>query len=136
MKNIFALLIASLSLSTFAHTIEGVQLLKGSLKAEIRVYSIKTTCKVKVKEVKNLMEEDHYGNPAYKAEVEVSLDGGSFASPRKVKYEKLLLMTNLFPDGVRDLEYYAEGVKLKITSEGRFESVQIPYFGSTVVCNF
>lgn len=136
MKKILITLIALIALPALAHEIEGTQMLKGSLKTEIKVNYIKTTCKVKVHEVKNLMEEDQYGNPAYKVKVEVSLNGGEFLSNKKVKFEKELWMDNLFSDGVRDLEYQGEGIKLFITNEGRLAQVQVPFQYSTVTCNF
>lgn len=136
MKKTFISLITLLALPVLAHDIEGTQMLKGSLKTEMRVNYIKTTCKVKIHDVKNLMVEDQYGNPAYKVKVEIGLKGGEFLSDKKVKFEKELWMDNLFPDGVRDLEYQGEGIKLFINNEGRLTQVKFPSQYGTVTCNF
>ena len=136
MKTLFALLFASLSVASFAHEIDGTPMLKGTVKADVRVNSIKTTCKVKVKKVKNSMTEDSFGNPAYTAEVSVSLDGGDLGSPRKVKFDKDLTLTNLFATGVRDLEYAGEGITLMIDADGGLVKAIIPYNSTKVVCEF
>ncbi|HXH73785.1 MAG TPA: hypothetical protein VNJ08_02400 [Bacteriovoracaceae bacterium] len=136
MKYLITALMALSSLALMAHEIEGVQMLKGTLKTEVRVNGIKTTCKVQIEDVKNLMEEDKFGNPAYKVKVEVSLSGGEFLSSRKVKLDKKLTMNNLFEDGVRDLEYRGDGVKLTIQKDGRLSEAHINYHYGPVICNF
>lgn len=138
MKKLIAALLSIFSLSASAYEITGVQMLEGSIKTQVRVGSIKTTCKVKVKKVKNLMREDQYGNPAYKVVMDVSLSGGSFMaeSSKKVRFDKEVTMDNLFPDGVRDLEYKGGGITLKITEEGRLSQVSIPMAYETIICNF
>lgn len=136
MKNILIALIAFSSLSVFAHEIEGTLPLKGTLKTEIRVNNIKTVCKMSIGKVKNLLEEDQFGNPAYKIEVGVSLSGGEIFSSKRVKFSQDLTMTNMFADGVRDLEYQGKGVLLKITDEGRFDSARINTPYGVVSCKF
>jgi len=136
MKILLALIISMISTLASSYEIEGTQVLKGSLKTEIIVESLKTTCKVKIEDVKNLLEEDQYGNPGYKIKVDLSLNGGEFLSPKKVKFDKTIFLTNLFSDGVRDLEYFGSEVNLKIKNDGRLSEIRFPYKYNTVICRF
>lgn len=142
MKNLFLALMTLTALSAQAHEIEGTLMLKGSLKTKIMVNGIKTTCKLKVEKVKNLLEEDSFGNPGYQAKVEISLDGSDFERGVKVKLDKDVLLTNLHNEGtvwkVRDLEYfsYADKVTVQIDREGRLVSTTFPYANQIVTCKF
>jgi hypothetical protein len=139
MKKLICLLIALTSSHLPAHEIEGTLVLKGSLKAKIMVNNIKTDCKVKVDEVKNLMEEDSFGNPAYKIKLEISLNGRD--KDRKVKFDQKVWVNNLFEEGngsiVKDLEYSSpEGTKLFVNHQGHMKSVQFIYSGQKISCAF
>lgn len=141
MKNlIIALFTLSMS-SAFAYEILGTQVLEGSLKTKIMVNGVKTTCKVKVDKVKNLMEEDSYGNPAYNILVNISLDGSDFENDIKVRYDKRSWMNNLFTVGnkteVRDFDYKAaDGSKLTINKAGRLVSATVLYNNKAITCSF
>jgi hypothetical protein len=135
MKSIIAVLFTLTSFYASAYEIEGVPLLKGTLRTDIWVGSMQTTCRVKISNVKNLMEEDAYGNPAYKATIEISLSGGDLFSGARVRYNKKTEITNLFLDGVRDFEYESPGLSLTIKKDGRLSEVKFDYNG-TVRCNF
>jgi hypothetical protein len=119
-------------------------MLKGSLKTKIVVKTISTTCKVKVDKVKNLMEEDAFGNPAYKAILEISLDGSDLERNIKVKYKRDVVVMNLHGEGassqVKDLHYIAQtpadNVTVFIDPEGRFKSVTFPFENQQVTCKF
>lgn len=141
MKNIIFVMAAALSLTASAHLIDGVQILKGTIKTKIVVNAVKTTCKVKIEKIKNLMLEDSYGNPAYNVRAELSLDGNDFERSLSVKYSKEVWFNNLFTVGakteVRDLEYFsADGSKLMIDGNGRIKSVSFPFESKTVTCAF
>lgn len=144
MKNIFLAILATLivfSASSFAHTIEGTLILKGSIKTKIYVNSLKTTCKVKVEKVKNLMLEDSYGNPAYNVRVAISLSGRDYDRDLSVEYDRELWLNNLFSVGarteVRDLEYAsAEGTKMTIDRNGRIQNVTFPFQRQKITCSF
>lgn len=141
MKNIIIASIAALSLTTFANTIEGTLILKGSLKTKMIVNTVKTTCKVKVEKVKNLLLEDSFGNPAYHVRIDVSLDGNDLNRNLTVKFDKEIWFNNLFKTAsgteVRDLEYAAaDGSRLLIDREGRIESVSFPSPYKTITCAF
>ena len=142
MKNIIFALLAITSLSGFAHEIEGTLMLKGALKTKIVVNGVKTTCKLKVEKVKNLLEEDSFGNPGYQAKVEISLDGNDFERGIRVKFDKDVVLTNLHKEGTvwktRDLEYYnyADRVSVLIDKEGRLVSTSFPYGQQTITCKF
>jgi hypothetical protein len=141
MKNIILLIAATFAFSASAHLIEGTQILKGTLKTKIVVNTVKTTCKVKIKDVKNLMLEDSFGNPAYKVLVEYELDGSDLERSLSVKYDKAIWFNNLFTVGsgseVRDLQYSAaDGSKMLIDNGGRIKSVSFAYNGKTINCAF
>lgn len=133
-------LIVALLVSTVAqaHFIEGVQILPGKVSTKTRVNNVKTECTVEIGKVKNLMEEDQYGNPAFKVDVRIELDGGGvFASgSKKIRFERKTMMTNMFEDGVRDLEFQGSEMKLAINREGRLVSAAVPYLGGTAACQF
>lgn len=137
-------IIAALILGTFAvqaHMIEGTLILKGSIKTRITVSGVKTTCRVKVEKVKNLLEEDSFGNPAYNVRINVGLDGNDVASNRSIKFNQDFFFNNLFktPTGteVRDLEYKSlEGASMRIDKQGRLKSISFPSPYSTINCNF
>ncbi len=141
MKNIIAALFIISALSAMANVVEGTLILKGSLKTKLMVNDVETTCKVRIKEVKNLLEEDYYGNPAYKVDIEVSLSGNDFARSLKVKLDKKLQMTNLFQENgrsmVKDLQYAAkDGSTLLIDRNGRLKNVTVPFENKKVSCVF
>lgn len=141
MKKIIIIAAALVSLSSFAHTIEGTLILKGAIKTKLVVNNLKTTCKVKVEKVKNLLVEDSFGNPAYNVRVDVSLDGNNSERTQTVKYDKEIWFNNLFKTSngteVRDLEYAsADGARMIIDREGRLESVTFPSPYKTITCAF
>lgn len=121
---------------SFAKEIQGTLVLKGTLKSELFLLNKKTSCKVKVQEVKNLMEEDQYGNPAYKIKINVELSGGDFFSPDRIKFDQTAILTNLFPDGVSDLSYAGSNFNLLINSDGRLNQLRFLYKNNTVICKF
>lgn len=142
MKNLFLALMTLTVLSAQAHEIEGTLMLKGALKTKIMVNGIKTTCKLKVEKVKNLLEEDSFGNPGYQAKVEISLDGSDFERGLRVKMDKTLVLTNMHTEGdirkVKDLEYIsaADKVSVLIDSEGRLVATTFPYANQMLTCKF
>lgn len=142
MKYIITLLAAyALSAQANAHVIEGTLVLKGAIKTKIVVNSLKTTCKVKVEKVKNLLVEDSFGNPAYDIRVNMSLDGSDFERGLSVKHDKEYRMNNLFTVGngteVRDFEYAStEGATLNIDKEGRIKAASFPTQYGKINCAF
>ena len=141
MKKIIIASLISLSAVSSAHMIEGTPVLKGAIKTKIYVNNIKTTCRVKVEKVKNLMLEDSYGNPAYNVRVSISLSGNDYESGRSVKFDREVWINNLFSVGarteVRDFEYASsDGISLKIDRNGRIKVVSFPYSGKTITCSF
>lgn len=141
MKNIILGLMIVASPFVGAHEILGTQVLEGSLKTKIMVNGIETTCRVKIDKVKNLMDQDSYGNPAYKILVNIELSGNDIEKKVRVKYGKRSWMNNLFKVGnkteVRDFDYIAEdGSTLKINGQGRLVSTSVSYDNKTVTCTF
>ncbi len=136
MKSTLAILCLFISSLAYSYEIEGTLILKGSLKTEIILQNKKTTCKVKVAEVKNLLEEDQFGNPGYKVKLNISLSGGDFLSPDRIKFDQTYLVTNKFESGVKDLEYSGSGVYLHIHKDGRLNQVKFPYKNNFVTCKF
>lgn len=142
MKTFFLSLFALASLSAMATEIQGTLMLKGTLKTKIVVNGVKTVCKFKVEKVKNLLEEDSFGNPGYQVKIQISLDGNDFERGVKVKLDKELTVINLHTvaEGkqVKDLDYFstAEKVKVTIDSEGRLLSTSFPFQTQTITCNF
>lgn len=141
MKNIIIASLFTLSAASSAQMIEGTMVLKGSIKTKLYVNNVKTTCKVKVEKVKNLMLEDSYGNPAYNVRINIDLSGKDHDRGVSVKFDRELWLNNLFTVGgkteVRDLEYASnDGVKMKIDGEGRIENVSFPYASRLITCSF
>ena len=140
MKMILALALGTLSLASSAHLIVGTPVLKGTLKTKVNVKGIESTCKVKIDKIKNLMEEDSFGNPAYKIFVDVSLDGHDYNSGLSVRLNQSVVLTNLFQDGagtiVKDYEYVSEGYYLRISEDGRLKSLNIPFESRSITCSF
>jgi hypothetical protein len=142
MKTQLSLLLCFFSLSAGANEIQGTLMLKGSLKTKIVVNGVKTVCKIKVDKVKNLLEEDNFGNPGYQAKVQISLDGNDMERSIKVKYDKDLVLTNMHVENnirkVKDFDYFSEIDKVKVTidTEGRLKSTSFLYQQKTVQCNF
>ena len=142
MKKILIALVSLASLSSFAAPIEGTLMLKGSLKTKIVVKSVKSTCKLKVDKVKNILEEDSFGNPGYSAKVEISLDGSDMERNIKVKVDKKVTVTNMHTMGdvrqVKDLDYFNEAEKITVTidKEGRLQSTSFPFENQIITCNF
>lgn len=141
MKNLIIGLVAAFSLSAFAHNIEGTLILKGTIKTKMVINTVKTTCKLKIEKVKNLLVEDSFGNPAYNVRANISLDGEDMERRISVKMDKEVWFNNLFTVGagteVRDLEYAAaDGSKMVIDSEGRIDSVSFLYNSRPINCAF
>ena len=144
MKNIFLIILATLivlSASSYAQVIEGTPVLKGTVKTKIIVNNVKTTCKVKVEKVKNLLQEDAYGNPGYKVRVDINLSGNDYERNLSVKFDQEYWLDNMFTDSsvlvVRDFDYKSpEGTKMNIDRNGRIKSVLFPFNGRTITCSF
>lgn len=141
MKYLIIGLVAVFSMSAIAHNIEGTLILKGTIKSKLVVNTVKTTCKLKVEKVKNLLVEDSFGNPAYNVRTEISLDGEDLERRLSVKMNKEVWFNNLFTVAagteVRDLEYAAaDGPKMMIDSEGRVLSVSFLYNSRPINCAF
>jgi hypothetical protein len=141
MKNIILGLVATLSLSAFAHEIEGTQMLKGSRSTKLVVNSVKTTCKVKIDKVKNLLLEDSFGNPAYNVKISIDLDGSDLERNLRVKYSKTSWFNNLFTEGsgtiVKDFDYVSpEGSEVKIDDQGRLKVAKFKYSNQNITCSF
>jgi hypothetical protein len=141
MKNIILALATLVSFSASAHMIDGIQILKGSIKTKVMVNQVKTNCRVKVEKVKNLMQEDSFGNPAYKVLLNMQLDSGSIQRNGGINLTKDLWFNNLFQTmagtEVRDLEYFSsEGSTLRIDREGRIKVISLLESGRTITCTF
>jgi hypothetical protein len=142
MKKLLIVSLSLISIGAIANEIKGTLMLKGSLKTKIVVNGVKTVCKIKVEKVKNLLEEDSFGNPGYQAKVQISLDGNDMERSIKVKYDKDLTVTNMHTEGdvrtVKDLDYFSPTDKIKVTidSEGRLVGTSFLYQQKTILCNF
>src|SRR5687768_7445686 len=137
----YFLLLALIS-SAFAHEIKGTMMLEGTLKTKTTYKGVKAHCEVEVNKIRNLLEEDSHGNPAYKAWVEMEFKASDDKTKMKVNISKEHVMSNLFKVGdkteVRDEEYIsADGnFKLKIDGEGRVLSSTIIYNQDEIICVF
>lgn len=143
MKNLLILFVLLFSLSSKAHEIEGTLVLKGAIKTKIYVNMVKTTCRVKVDKVKNLLLEDSYGNPAYRVLVDLSLNGSDLERNRFVEYKRSVWLNNLFQlssknSEVRDLEYVSaeNDVKMLIDRKGRIKQINYKALEQNITCNF
>ena len=142
MKKQLIVLLSLISVGAFANEIQGTLMLKGSLKTKITVNGVASVCRLKVEKVKNLLEEDSFGNPGYQARVQISLDGRDLERDIKVKLDKNITVINLHLEKglrrIKDLEYISseENIKLNIDSEGIIVSTIFPYQLQTITCNF
>ncbi len=142
MKTITLVVISLISLSALAHTIEGTLILKGTVRTKFDLNGLSTTCRAQVEKVKNLLQEDSYGNPAYNVRVDVGLSNYDETTGKFLRFSQELWFNNLFAVGgnkteVRDLDYAAPGgATLKIDGQGRIRSVTFPYSGRPLTCNF
>lgn len=141
MKKIIALSALFIMSSAFASDILGTQVLKGNLKTAIVVNGQPTACKVEIDNVKNMMEEDSYGNPAYKLQLEVKLVANEGKEGSKTLVKRSFNLNNLLVDGststVRDFDYKsADGATMKINAEGRLVSVGFPFENQIIRCSF
>ena len=141
MKILILLSLISSSLS-FAHEIKGTLILKGALKTNIVIKGIKTTCRLKVEDVKNLLQEDDFGNPAYKVYFKLSLNGADIERNLRLNLERDITLTNLHQEGsvkiVKDLEYFNKEaqVKVLIKDDGRLVSTSFMLQGEPITCVF
>lgn len=142
MKNIIVLFASALFfLSADAHMIVGTPVLKGSLKTKVMINGVKTTCKIKIEDIKNLKFEDSYGNPGYTVRLNANLSGSDTKREISIRFSRDFVLTNMFQVGanteVKDYEYASDdGVVLKIKTDGRLKSVMFPYQGQNVTCQF
>ncbi len=142
MKNTIIVLLALNSVTSFAHTIVGTTILKGSIKTQITVETLKTTCRVKIDKVRNLKVEDSFGNPGYTVQTIVTLDASDFERNLYVNFKQNITFTNLFTVGtgteVRDLEFKSDSGSetMKIDLDGRIKSVNFNYKNQKISCNF
>lgn len=133
-----------ISLSSFAHaqTIAGTLVLKGTLRTKIWIEGVETTCRVKVDKVRNLLQEDSFGNPAYLLDVEIALSGEDSKRKIKIKHEFKVQLINLFLEDqvtrVKDLDYASSAgdVTLLVNQEGRLVFTSFPYGREIIVCKF
>jgi hypothetical protein len=135
MKIVIFILLAGLSTNVLSHTIKGTMVLKGSLKTKVFIKNKETSCRIKIEKVKNLLEEDSFGNPAYKVRAQIGLES--------INLEKDIWLNNLFNidkdrSEVRDFEYHSEdnSIKMKIDDEGRIKTVLVRYKDKDISCFF
>lgn len=134
MKNIILGLVSFLVVhNASAYVIKGTLPAKGSSsRTEIMLNGEKTVCRVKIDKIWNLKEEDAYGNPGYSVRVSMSLD----ASP-KFRMSRDFFVSNMFADGVKDLEFSSkEGAKMTINEKGVAVKATIPYNSALITCSF
>ncbi len=151
-----------LTTSAFAREIKGTLLLSGSLKTDVVVSRVKSTCKISIerKDISNLTAplesidpaiegsemknyiEDSFGNPAYQVIVGVSVEGTDFARSRSVRYNTKLVLNNMYQVGdqkqVEDLTYHSvdNTAFMNIDDEGRIVNVKFSIRGEAVNCSF
>lgn len=109
-------LIAALMLTTVAaqaHTIKGTLVRTGSLKTETMVRGAEVKCSVKIdgkglfggrSGVQNLLQEDEFGNPAYKVYMAIELKSKD-KDIVDLKFKETITFTNLHKSGVSDTLY-------------------------------
>jgi hypothetical protein len=143
MKNILLLIILCLTYSIFAHDIKGTLVLRGTIKTKVNLNGIKTTCKIEIKKVKNLMLEDSYGNPAYQFLADISLDGRDSDFNKVINSKRSLWFNNYFviendKTEIRDFDYKAtsEVSTIVIDESGRIKKLTLLYGSNPVTCLF
>lgn len=135
-------LLAIASLNTFAHTILGTPLLKGSIKTKIIVDTLETTCRVKIDKVRNLTFEDSYGNPGYTVQAIITLDASNIERNLSVSFKQNVKFENMHTVGdkieARDFDFKSESgtETMKIDKEGRIKSVTFNYNAQKTTCSF
>lgn len=127
--------------TAFAQSITGVPVLKGALKTKTLVRSTQTTCKVKVVKIRNLMEEDAFGNPGYRVRIEANLEGKNDKNETVVKFDKEFALTNFWEVNgqivAKDLDYTStDGAYLRIKPDGRLQTFSFKYGEEKITCAF
>lgn len=127
--------------TAFAQSITGVPVLKGALKTKTMVRGTSTNCKVKIDKIRNMKEEDSFGNPGYKVIVEVDLDGKNDKQETVVRYGKEFTLTNFWPENgqvvAKDFDYYSDdGAFLTIKADGRLKSFSLNLDNQKITCSF
>lgn len=141
-----ALIFTLISSIVSAHEIQGTPMRKGTIKTDITVDRVKSTCKVKVLKISNLNYEDSFGNPAYNAKLEISVNGFDFINSRSVSFEHTYNLKNMFTENdlsiVKDYEYESksENVSATIDEDGYLIQVKFIYKNNfreqTLTCIF
>lgn len=134
----FAVLVTG---TAIAQSITGVPVLKGSLKTKTLVRSTQSTCKVKVSKIRNLMEEDAFGNPGYRVRIEANLEGKNDKNETVVRFDKEFALTNFWEVNgqtvAKDLDYFSEdGAYLRIKPDGRLKTFSFTYGEEKITCSF
>jgi hypothetical protein len=142
MKN---LIVGTLMLiPTFGHAkiFNGTMVLKGSVKSKIALNGVETTCRVEIEKVRNILDEDSYGNPGYRVRANVKLDGQDEKRKIVIKHEQKANLTNFHKVGdkveARDLEYadVDTGITMAVNDDGRLEKVSLKHEGKNISCLF
>ena len=131
--------------STFASAnpeFQGTMVLKGSVKSKLRINGVDTTCRVSVEKVRNILDEDAFGNPGYTVRIKTSLSGRDEKRKVEIKHDQTANLTNFHKIEnkivAKDLLYADEvtGSTMEINYEGRLEKVKINYQGQQITCLF
>ncbi len=142
MKNLIIAFLSLFSISAMAKEVEGTLMLKGALKTKVVVNGVTSVCKLKIDKVKNILDEDDFGNPGYQVKIEIELDGRDMERGIKIKLDKKLTVINMHVDNgvrqVKDLDYFSTEEKITVTidKEGRLVSTSFPYAQKIVKCSF
>lgn len=142
MKLLLLTLLTVLTVAAAAQEIKGTLMLKGTVKTKVIVNSVSSVCKLKVMKVKNYLNEDDFGNPAYEAQIQITLDGSDSEKNIKIKLNKELPIVNVHTVQtmrvVKDLDYFNKPEKVTVTidEKGNLKSTTFPYQSQTITCNF
>lgn len=112
MKTFIAVLMLT-AVAAQANTIKGTMVKTGSIKSQTYVRGAQVKCSAKIdgkglfggkSDVQNLLQEDQFGNPAYKVNVTIELKSKD-RDIVDLKFKERITFTNLHASGVSDVLY-------------------------------
>lgn len=102
-----------LTATAHAHEVKGTMVLAGSVKSVSYVRGVEVKCSMKIEGkglfggkggVQNLLEDDQFGNPAYKVYAEIELKSKD-KELLDLKFAEKIVFSNLHASGVNDTLY-------------------------------
>jgi hypothetical protein len=144
MKTTLLIAFALTAQAAFAHTIKGQAVRRGKAATVTFVNGVEVACEVKFDrdKIKNLLEEDRFGNPAYVVTASI-LTNSRDRRALPLRETREIRFTNMHTDGggkiVRDELYVAPTdprARFTIDGSGNLRTITVPTSVGLVNCAF